>query len=355
MPATPRDLSAALYHEPENPAMGARLVEAARRAHYEPARTLTSEELEDLPDPAWYLEHFIQEDSLTIVYGPPKTGKTFLCVEWANRLALGKEWLGHRALPVRVLYASAEGNKSLGMRNRALREYYDLPSPENLRWLPGVTQLFYRGETRPQAQQELFLAIEEFKPHVVFFDTLARHNPGGDVASNHDMSLVVKVADEIRAGFGCSVVFVHHTRKDGGDYLGATALFGAVDSMIQLSPSETRGKFNLWAVTKELDDYSPPWTFQIVPAGGSAVISEGTQHLSSRTEEVYDYIATNGPVTAGDIQSDLFTPGSSDSKKYIRSLAAAGRIEQDGERAEGLGRPSKLWTAVSGPDGVEYL
>ncbi len=343
MPATIRDLKDLLYPGAEDPAVGERLVEDALSRGHVPAKTLTTQELEDQPDPAWFLERFIQEESLTIIYGPPKTGKTFLCVEWANRLALGKEWLGHKALPTRVLYASAEGNKSLGMRTRALRAHHDLPSPENLRWLPGVTQLYYHNE-RPEAQHELILAINDFQPHVVFFDTLARHTPGGDVASNHDMSTVVQVADELRSGFGCSVVFVHHTRKDGGDYLGATALYGAADTMVHLKPSKTRGRFDLDVISKELDDYTPPWTFEIVPSGDSAVVSEGNKHIpGGKMDDVLAYIDMAGPVTATDVQFAIFETEGKDSANYIKQLADEGKIKQEGERSEGRGRPAKLW------------
>lgn len=347
MTATARRLEDFLYPDPENPETAARLVKEARAAGASPARMLTTGELEDLPDPAWFLEKFIQEDSLSIVYGPPKTGKTFLCVEWANRLALGQDWLGHKALPVRVLYASAEGNKSLGMRTRALRAYHSLAVPENLRWLPGVTQLYYQGGQRPQPQHELLLAINEFQPHVVFFDTLARHTPGGDVASNHDMSRVVQVADEIRSGFGCSVVFVHHTRKDGGDYLGATALYGAADAMIQLEPSKTRGKFELNVIAKELDDYTPPWTFELLSSGGSAVVAEGSRHTAGgRQEAVLAYIQGAGPVTATQVQQVVFGQEGKDAQNYIKKLADEGLIAPAGEKSEGRGRPSKLWAAA---------
>lgn len=346
MPASPRKLEDFLYPEPENREIAERLVREAVASHAAPAKMLTTTQLEDLPDPAWFLERFIQEDSLSIVYGPPKTGKTFLCVEWANRLALGVEWLGHKAMPVRVLYASAEGNKSLGMRTRALRAYHKLPVAENLRWLPGVTQLYYQGDRRPQPQQELILAINEFQPHVVFFDTLARHTPGGDVASNHDMSKVVQVADELRAGFGCSIVFVHHTRKDGGDYLGATALYGAADCMIQLEPSDTRGKFELNVIAKELDDYKPPWTFELLATGGSAVVSEGTRYMGGRAEAVLAYIAEAGEVTAAQVQSAVYGADGKDAANFIKLLAAEGRIVVAGEKAEGRGRPAKLWKIV---------
>lgn len=346
MPASPRKLEDFLYPEPENREIAQRLVAQAIQSKASPAKMLTTAELEDLPDPAWFLERFIQEDSLSIVYGPPKTGKTFLCVEWANRLALGTEWLGHRVLPARVLYASAEGNKSLGMRTRALRAHHKLPVPENLRWLPGVTQLYYQGDKRPQPQQELILAINEFQPHVVFFDTLARHTPGGDVASNQDMSKVVQVADEIRAGFGCSVVFVHHTRKDGGDYLGATALYGAADAMIQLEPSDTRGKFELHVISKELDDYTPPWTFELMSTGNSAVVEQSTRYSGGKIEEVLAYIAEAGEVTAAQVQLAVYGQEGKDAANFIKQLAQEGRIQPVGEKAEGRGRPARLWAIV---------
>ncbi|MCJ2540496.1 MAG: AAA family ATPase, partial [Candidatus Thermoplasmatota archaeon] len=75
--------------------------------------------------------------SWSLVYGRRKVGKTFLALEWAHCLALGKPWLDFAAVPIRVLYCSAEGNRTLGERTKALREAREMDPPAGLRFLPG--------------------------------------------------------------------------------------------------------------------------------------------------------------------------------------------------------------------------
>jgi len=319
---------------------------------------LSSAEVQVQPPPTWYMEKLIQEDSLTFMYGPPKIGKSFLVLDWAFCLATGKPWMEYRTLPIRVLYCSAEGNRTMGERIKALvkgKGY--LSDPGRLRFLPGVRNLFWKGPNKPEALLELVLAVQEFKPHLVILDTLARHSPGADVAANVDMSKVVAMLDELRETFGCSFLVVHHTRKDGGDYLGATHLFGAADAMIEVEqrgggtvgvngPEGGPKSFVIHTISKDLEDYTLPYMFRVVGVseepGWAMVDSVGAVTGGLRMNEVYEWLLDNGPATNAEISKAIWgtkTPTNS-VINVIARLAERGLIQEVGN-----GKP-KRWEAV---------
>jgi hypothetical protein len=261
-------------------------------------------------------------------------GKTFLALEWAHCLALGKPWLDFAAVPIRVLYCSAEGNRTLGERTKALREAREMDPPAGLRFLPGSRRLFNRNG-RSGATYELIHALNEFRPHLVIFDTLARHSPGADVSANLDMGRVISVIDDLREAFGCSFLIVHHTRKDKKDFLGAQALFGSADTMVELDPKEEG--FEIHTISKDLEEYTPPWNFSITSvsdAPGWGVVDHGERMTSgTKQDAVLDLLRDLGTATTSQIQNGIWgKPGKSAvntlnrlaGKKLVRKIKPGG-------------------------------
>jgi len=290
---------------------------------------MSVEELESQEPPVWYLEQFIQEDSLTILYSPPKVGKTFLALEWSHDLALGKPWLDFMTVPIRVLYCSAEGNRTLGERTKALREARMMDPPENLKFLPGSRRLFSKG-ARSAASLELVHALNDFRPHLVVLDTLARHSPGGDVAANLDMGRVISMIDDLREAFGCSFLLVHHTRKDKKDYLGAQALFGSADAMVELDPTDEG--FEIHTISKDLESYTPPWNFCIKAVSdlpGWAVVDHGERMTSgTKQDAVLDLLKDLGTVTAAQVQMGIWGKEGKSATNILNRLKAKGLVKR---------------------------
>lgn len=274
-------------------------------------KLVTPEELELREPPIWYMEHFIPEEGLTILYGPPKTGKTFLSMEWAFRLANGLEWQGyHVDRAVRVLYLAAEGLGSLGERQKALRSARAWDPPKNLRWMTGSRHLYAKnGPSVPL--QELYVAMDQFKPEVIFIDTLARHSPGGNVSDNHDMQMVINRLDMMRQAWGCTFVLVHHTRRSDQEFIGAQALFGSTDVMIELRPN---GRvFSLRAESRDWEEHRTPFDLQITSvndeAPGWAVVENAGQRRpmeGSRAEKVLEWKQMNPHGTAIECQQAVW-------------------------------------------------
>ena len=51
--------------------------------------------LETIPDLEWLIEGWIPKGGLTMIYGPPKSGKSFVVMALVLALDHGERWLGH--------------------------------------------------------------------------------------------------------------------------------------------------------------------------------------------------------------------------------------------------------------------
>lgn len=189
------------------------------------------EELQALPEPKWLVEgHFT--DGMTVVYGPPASGKTFLVLSWALAVATGKDWFGHKAIHAPVLYVSGEGGGGLSRRIQAWRYRNDTPAPEMYAAL-GTVRLAHHEHVEALTED-----VKVTGAKLLIVDTLARSMAGADENSAQDMGMVVNALDSIRRSTGCASMVVHHTGVDKSRYRGSTALQGATDTEIKVDKEE---------------------------------------------------------------------------------------------------------------------
>ncbi len=310
---------------------------------------LTASELQDREPPRWYMHRIIPEDALVVMYGPPKTGKTFLALEWAHLLTQpGSSWTNYNVdWPCRVLYCIAEGLGHLGERLQALAVARGLEEfSDSLRFLTGPREIYSDGAYR-FGLIELVAALIEHQPNVVFIDTLARNTPGADISSNADMQQVIYLLDRLRLAFGCTFILVHHTKKDESDYLGATALYGSADSMIRVMPVSDQALFEVVVETREWDDHIVPYRFGIVPVDRDKPGWATVEPLKSGglvQERILEWLRENQPVKGSEVGIALDM--GKGIYKTLERLESRGLVSQDGNTNE--------WTVVE-PEEVEEL
>src|SRR5215469_17210899 len=72
--------------------------------------------LRDLKAQRWLVNKIIPDDSLVVIYGAHGTAKTFLTMDLAAHVALGRAWRDHRTERCGVIYVAAEGRAGLKKR-----------------------------------------------------------------------------------------------------------------------------------------------------------------------------------------------------------------------------------------------
>ena len=190
----------------------------------------TPGELMGLPPRDYLLHGLFAPGELSLIWGQPKTGKSFLALRLAYGLALGLGMWG-RAVPrpVRVLYIAAEGMGGMGTRLKALAELGD--PGESFLVISQAAEIGAPGCDLPG----LLEAVKAHAAEFVCIDTLARTFGNGNEDSAQDMGRFIAACDAIREA-GAHVLVVHHGAKgdDAKTPRGSGALMGAADLILHV-------------------------------------------------------------------------------------------------------------------------
>lgn len=232
---------------------------------------LTVDDLLALSPPEWLLERALPRGSLGVLYGPPKSAKTFLALDVGLSVAAGlPDVHGLRCKSGRVLYVLAEGGASM-MRDRVWCwiESHGAVVGDRFVVHPRAVNL-----ADPRAVERL-LEHAGLDWNLVVFDTLARCMDG-DENSVKDMHAAISGCDDVRERTGAAVLLVHHSGKDQTKGMrGSTALLGAVDAVLKMRPDGARDYvFEVDALRhgEPADDRR----LTLRPIGGSAVLVAST-------------------------------------------------------------------------------
>lgn len=187
----------------------------------------------DIDPVEWLIHETIQSGGLTVVYGPPKSFKTFVTLDMVLHIANGLPWRDLKVRQARVLYVVAEGAPGVGPRARAWCQRFG-GTLDNMAWITVAPDLFSRDKQDADTAEVADIAAE-LEAGLIVVDTLARAMPGGDENLAKDMGYTVSNFDYIREHAGCGLMAVHHTGKDQARGMrGSNALQGAVDTSIEV-------------------------------------------------------------------------------------------------------------------------
>lgn len=201
-----------------------------------PIRLYQGDGVTNLPDPEWLLRNFIQRGGLTVVYGPPGSGKSLMMLDWAQHLQMDKYWHGrHQTQHANVLYVMAEGQFGLKQRLEAWQKENEIEAlPPVSYHIEGVTFWSPEGKENPGADA-IVAAASALDVDAVFVDTMAATFGGGDENRQQDMNLYLKPLRELR-NMGVSVVIAHHANRGEGAIRGSSVLGGDADTIIEMRP-----------------------------------------------------------------------------------------------------------------------
>lgn len=202
---------------------------------------LDLDELENLPPPTWLIHELIADHGLSIIYGDPGAGKSFIALDMALRIAFGMDWHGTEAKRAGVLYVAGEGSRGLANRVKGWRREHALEGADApFLLLPVAVQLL-----DPAQVEKLIRTIEEaalrvsFEIGLVIIDTVSRAIAGQDENGQEAMSLFVEACGAIQTHTGGAVIGIHHSGKDSARGMrGSTVLLGGCDASLKLSKDE---------------------------------------------------------------------------------------------------------------------
>lgn len=256
----------------------------------------------------WVIPDYVPKAGFVIVAGTPKDGKSTLVAHLAVAVASGATFLGRTAKRGKVLWLGLDEHPRL-----SLQRFKHLGAPEGI---------FFKGapfRSSPLALNSLAEWIAQEGVVLVVVDTLSK------IWAVEDENAAAQVDTELDAllclarGSEAAILLIHHTRKDGTDIRGSSAILGNADVAITLKPGdgqrrtlEAKSRFDTPA---RLEIERTPDGYRVFEAAPGA--SDQSRLLAAMREE---------PESAAAIAERVNIPETT-TQRALRELAKGGRIK----------------------------
>lgn len=280
---------------------------------------LTRADQIEMRPPDWLLRGMLERDTFALIFGDPGTGKSFLAIDWACRIATGTPWRDQAVKAGPVVYLAGEGRQGFGRRTRAWEQHHGVSLADAPLYVGPAVAIADPGEL-----VDLIAAIDEGEaPALIVLDTLARCFGGGDENATKDMSAFVSACDALRRRYGCTILVVHHTgHADKNRARGAIALKAALDAEYRLSDNDAGLKL---VATKMKDAETPsPLSLELVSVELPGVVDDYGNPVTSAAVEVLD-------ADTGALESQARTVATRRSKWQRVGLEIAKRLMATGD------------------------
>lgn len=227
----------------------------------------------DLVPPEFLVAETIQDRALTAIIGQSGVGKSFVALDMICSIVAGLKWQGRDTLQRRVLYVAGEGVAGAIQRVKAWVSLYghEAEIQANLFVIPSALALHdWRVEQWRNLRDEILSA----DVGLVVLDTWARVTAGMEENSSKEVGHVIKHLDRMKDRTGAGMMVVHHTTRGTTHGRGSTALLGALDSEVLVSPGADGTIDVMTTKQKNGPEWEAPMSFSLAPAAGSAVLAD---------------------------------------------------------------------------------
>jgi RecA/RadA recombinase len=196
----------------------------------------------------WLVEGMIKQQSLVMFGGMPSGGKTYLAVELMLSIASGKPFLGqYQVKQGHAVFIACEGRDSVLRRVGAWNHMKNGGVDVDSAYISSREMVVTAPETADISIEQYVNALEggDIHPKVIFIDTMNYSLGSSKENDANDMTNYFRrITNGLINRFGCVVVLLHHTSKDGVDIRGSSTIRGALDALFLVS-RDTAGIFTV--------------------------------------------------------------------------------------------------------------
>ena len=213
------------------------------------------------PPPRWIIKGLLPEADLAVLFGASGAGKSFVALDVAIAIALGRPWRGCKVRQGRVVYIAAEGGGGVSLRLQAYAKHNAVDLSE----VPMAIIHDSPNLLKVEDIKDLVAAVVDAGPSdLIICDTFAQMTPGGNENSGEDMGLALKHARSLRDATGAMIMLVHHSGKDAAKGArGWSGLRAAADAELEVVRDED-SDVRLLRVSKQKDGRDDlSWAFKL--------------------------------------------------------------------------------------------
>ena len=298
----------------------------------------------------WLVDGMIKQQSLVMFGGMPSGGKTYLAIELMLSVASGKPFLGQRSVKQGdAVFVACEGRDSVLRRISAWSRLKN-----DSTYVKGA--YISSREIVVTAPEEADISVEQYaremeaqgiNPRIFFIDTMnyslgsAKENDANDMTQ-----YFLKIANGLITRFGCTVVLLHHTSKDGADIRGSSTIRGALDALFLVS-RDSAGIFTVKNDKhKDLDKLEPFYlegrtvefklpdgsfesNIALFPTTKQSPASSGSIYQDKALEVLLEKVGIGGSMTKKDLVAYLGYDSSNAARDIYTPLQDGGFISSN--------------------------
>jgi hypothetical protein len=240
------------------------------------------------PKKPMLIDDLIGERDSCMIFGKPKSGKTFVVIDLLLSAVCGGTFAGvfNATRPLVVAYMTNEGLGSLAGRIRANALHNEVPYDDiskNLFIYEDVPQLYSNeGPESITKFVDEWLEFESDPLDLLVIDTLNKATLGADENDNSDAALVSRNLFLARKRLGCATCVIHHTGKNGDSVRGASGYDGDMDIQLKVTKEESTGiRYLSMTLAKDLTDFEDIG-FKLSPVDDTVAVSWlGSKEIST--------------------------------------------------------------------------
>lgn len=256
-----------------------------------------------LEEPEWLVDDVLTRGDMSLLYGPSKSGKSFLATHVALAIARGVDVFDRRVRQGGVVYIAAEGRKGFKKRLRAYRQENGIAAGAELPFVlvPAAVDLFAKEGDIDLLLADLRVVEPEMRrrfavsTELIVVDTYAAVSPGANENASEDVTRIVKNVQRFKeVASNAHLMIVHHKNASGDRPRGHSSLYAGIDNAIEVACDDYKNRtakidkmkdgedgfsigFRLQSVTiGARDDGKPITSCVVVPAQAKERTGKGT-------------------------------------------------------------------------------
>jgi AAA domain len=263
---------------------------------------------------------------VAIVWGKPKSGKTFWVFDLEMHIALGWDYRGRRVEQGNVLHIACEGVAGLGTRKEAWRLHHIQSKNVDEIELVDEAPFYLCQQTAldliadlEKVSTDILVQFGDRPIRVITIDTLNRSLRGSE-SKDEDMGAYLRAAIWLADKFQCLVLIIHHCGWNEDRPRGHSSLLGNSDTLIEIKkdadgavcstveemrdgPSGAQTRSHLMVVDVTYDDNNNPITSCVIVETDPA-----TNKSNTKTQKATD-VSPRGKLFFNALANAAATPG----------------------------------------------